>query len=221
MTTTKTEVSRFFILVLLFVSSFSYGTNVVWGSGKMFLPDGTTARTGDIQGWAWVQWRIPTTSEISGVLPDIASALYSTLCDDSAIRNLTIGNRVVRDNGNTAVYTAKSDSSGNISIEGGQFLSNGYANYTADVLYVCVFDGYEYYMGAHGIHYSTAAWPQLENENLALGGTWIRGEAIPEPTSGAFLLCGLTFLMLKRRRTNPVAHGSINPTLRFQCWIIF
>lgn len=187
------------IFVLALLPSANAAT-VTWSSGILVLPDGTTAKTGDVRGWAWVQNRIPTTSETSGVSDSLATYLYATLLADDEIRNMAIGDLLVRDNGNKGVYAGKSNSSGIVSIDGGQVMSNGYANYTADILWVCEYDGYEYYMGSHGIHYSTAAWPQLENANLAAGGEWIRGEAIPEPHSGILLLVGSATLLLKRKR---------------------
>ena len=177
----------------------AHGASVSWSSGTLVLPDGNVAKTGDVRGWAWVQNRIPTTSETSGVSDSLATYLYATLLADDEIRNMAIGGLLVRDNGNKGVYAGKSNSSGIVSIDGGQVMSNGYANYTADILWVCEYDGYEYYMGSHGIHYSTAAWPQLENTNLAAGGEWIRGEAIPEPHSVMLLLLGSATLLLKRK----------------------
>lgn len=186
-----------FVLALLPTAN---AATITWSSGTLVLPDGNAAKTGDVRGWAWVQNRIPTTSETSGVSDSLATYLYAMLLADDEIRNMDIGDLLVRDNGNKGVYAGKSNSSGIVSIDGGQVMSNGYANYTADILWVCEYDGYEYYMGSHGIYYSTAAWPQLENANLAAGGEWTRGEAIPEPHSGMLLLLGSATLLLKRKR---------------------
>ena len=168
---------------------------VIWDSGILTLPSGNVATENIVSGMAWITTSMSCASTLHSIS---ALAFYNALNSGNPIDNIPANTHV---KGNTWTTSGKSDSSGTISMTDG---INGPSTFNewAVVLYKCIEDGYEWYMKIDAGHYVTGYNNETDNRNseLASYGTWIRGEAIPEPSSSMLALCGLTILLLQRRK---------------------
>ena len=198
-------------LILMASLSFAWSVDcasIVWSSGTITLPSGMKASVLDVYGVAWITSSMNCASYLHAV-SDIS--YYNAVQSGNLIDDLPVNSHV---KGGTWAKTGVSDASGKVAITDGV---NGpdLFNEWAVVLYTCVEDGYEWYMKVNAGHYATGYNNETDNRstNLASYGTWIRGDAVPEPTSAAFLSCGFMFLMLKRRQISPAAHRFIQPSL--------
>ena len=177
------------------------GSAVTWTSGTIYLPNGQKAAAGDVTGYLF-----------STTNPNyIHKALFYDLIHEG-ITTKTVYT-TVESGGRTHdvgafVTSGVSDSKGQINLtEKGLVTGGEYNNQWAKVYYICIQDGYEYYMAINGDHYETSPY-NLRYQDLASYGTWKRGyevpESTPEPTSSMLVLLGAMFICLRRRKIHSV-----------------
>lgn len=176
------------ILIAASVSGAALGWSdpVYWTSGTITMPDGSVAGAGDVVMYAFINL---TPHNLESL--DLYSFLHGEGLESAANRY--------------GVYfkSAESNASGSARVTTGLECSSGYENEWAKVLFVCEYDGHEYYKQFYGNHYATAAWPEYTNTNMATrAGDWIQGvelQNIPEPSSALLIVIGGAFLCLRRK----------------------
>lgn len=178
------------LVALLCLASTTFGEAVIWSSGVITLPDGSTAGEGDVTMYALINWNISNWGELT------RSDIYGEINNGMTADNIMSFHR----NTDAVLITTQSDSTGQASVDNG--IDRGFANERAVVLFVCEYDGHEWYKQVDGEFHSTAAIPIYTNTDMALRGEWVMGRdlgAVPEPTSAVLSLLGFCVLVLRRR----------------------
>lgn len=187
----KRGIKHAMLVVLLCLASTTKGGTVIWYSGVITLPDGSTAGEGDVTMYALINLNISNWGELT------RSDIYEEINNGMTADNIMRFHR----NTDAVLITTQSDSTGRASASCGLDWM-GYANERAVVLFVCEYDGHEWYKQVDGEYCSTAAIPIYTNTDMASRGEWLIGRdlgAIPEPTSAVLIVCGCAALLLRRR----------------------
>jgi len=178
------------ILFTTVVSLCVRASTVTWTSGTIVLPNGNVAKAGEVTGYMFsaAEQEILLTSWYDVIHAGITKPIASTYYYDH-------GQRII----DAFVEIGISDAEGQINLtESGLTTVGQYNNQWAKTYYICIQDGYEYYMEVAGNHYETASPQNMRYQNLAQYGTWQQGYAVPEPTSTLLILLGVAGLTIKR-----------------------
>lgn len=170
-----------------------HGAEIYWSASAVELPDGSTAGAGDVTMYVFETWGI------HGFGPEIDRTkdslnFYALIHSEQSID-------WAKDY-NVFALSGVTDAGGDVSLTDGRTSTAGSFNAWAMVLFVCEYDGNEYYWQRFAEHYVTASPPRLTNSNLDEGIDWRQGvalESTPEPSSALLLLFGCAALALRRR----------------------
>lgn len=169
-----------------------HGSPIYWSASAVELPDGSTAGAGDVTMYVFETWGIHGYgSEIDRKKDsfDYYALIHSEQSIDWA------------KDYDVFALSGVTDADGNVSLTDGSDPGASF-NAWAMVLFVCEYDGNEYYWQRFADHYATGKPPSLTNSNLDEGIDWRQGvalESTPEPSSALLLLFGCAALALRRR----------------------